>query len=223
MMADVESVAAEIRDLTSKMIEVGLCAEPNYPRKTTHPSDGGAISEISISGLSEASAALRNRPYPETYEVLRNNRAFNMRLIDGALVQFRYLFQNDSLIKHVLSFYPSPDLLEYQNEPEIYETDVLYAEVVKKDIVTTPIRFDFDTAAFKDYVHPVSHFTVGQYRNCRIPVISGLTPYRFLNFVLRAFYNTPYHELCSKWKGTAADFPSTVTEREQSDLHWSFA
>jgi hypothetical protein len=185
--------------------------------------DDGAIDEVSISGLEEASVALRNRPYSETYEVLREKRAFNMRLIDGALIQFRYRFRKGELVKHVLSFYPSPDLLEYQNDPEVYETDILFAEVVMKDIVTTPVRFDFDLASFEDYVHPASHFTVGQYRNCRIPVIGALTPHRFLNFVLRAFYNTPYHELCSEWKSGAPDFAATVTDRERSDLHWSFA
>lgn len=221
-MAGIEAVASEIRDLTSKMIEVGLCVESNFPRQATYASDDGAINEVSISGLEEASFALRNRPYSETYEVLRKKRAFNMRLIDGALIQFRYRFRKDELLKHVLSFYPSPDLLEYQNDPEVYETDILFAEVMMKDIVTTPVRFDFDLGAFEDYIHPASHFTVGQYRNCRIPVIGALTPHRFLNFVLRAFYNTPYHELCSEWKSSISDFAATATERERSDLHWSF-
>jgi len=221
-MSNIDSIASEIRDLTSKMIEVGLCVESNFPRRATYPSEDGAVDEISIAGLEKATVALRNRPYAETYEVLREKRAFNMRLIDGALVQLRYRFRKGELLKHVLSFYPSPDLLEYQNDPEVYETDILFAEVVMKDTVTTPVRFDFDLAAFEDYVHPASHFTVGQYRNCRIPVIGALTPHRFLNFVLRAFYNTPYHELCSEWKSSALDFPSTATERERSELHWSF-
>lgn len=105
--------------------------ESNYPKQATHPSDLGAVEEISISGLEEASAALRNRSYAETYNVLREKRAFNMRLIDGALIQFRYRFRQEELVKHVLSFYPSPDLLEYLNDP----------------------------AFFQDYVHPASHFT----------------------------------------------------------------
>lgn len=222
-MASVDAVVTEILFLTSKMIEVGLCVEANYPSQATYPSDLGAVKEVSISGLEEASAALRNRPYTETYNVLREKRAFNMRLIDGALVQFRYRFRQDDLVKHVLSFYPSPDLLEYQNDPEIYELDILFSEVIMKDVVTTPIRFDFDPVTFNDYVHPASHFTIGQYKNCRIPVLGALTPHRFLNFVLRAFYNTPYHEYCSEWKGAVPDFGPTLTDRERSDLHWSFA
>lgn len=222
-MANMDAVAAEIRDLTSKMIGVGLCVESNYPSKTSHVSDASAVQDVSISGFKEASFALRNRPYVETYNALRTKRAFNMRLIDGALLQLRYRFRQDQLVKHALSFYPSPDLLEYQNEPEIYETDVLYAEVVMKDIVTTPIRFDFDPASSQDYVHPASHFTIGQYKNCRIPVLGALTPHRFMNFVLRAFYNTSYQEYCSEWKGTVPDFECTLTDRERGDLHWSYS
>lgn len=222
-MANRDQVAAEIRDLTSKLIGVGLCVDSNFPRLAIHTSDGGPVEEVSVSGLEEVSFALRNRPYKETYDVLLEKRAYNMRLIDGALVQLRYRFGNGELAKHILSFYPSPDLLEYQNDPDLYESDVLFAEVVMKDIVTTPIRFDFDRAAFQDYIHPSSHFTVGQYRNCRIPVKSALTPHRFINFVLRAFYSTPYHELCAEWSGTAPDFGVSVTPREMSDLHWSFS
>ena len=221
-MANIKSITLEIHNLTAKMVEVGLCVEPNYPTRTTHPSDKGAVEEVSISGLENASVALRNRPYREIYETLREKRNFNMRLIDDALIQFRYQFRQDKLLKHVLAFYPSPDLLEYENNPEIYEDDILYADIVMKDIVTTPVRFDFDEDNFEDYVHPKSHFTIGQYKNCRIPVIAGLTPYRFLNFVLRAFYSTPYHHYCSNWQGSSPDFDNTATAREKADIHWNF-
>lgn len=217
------SILLEIRDLTSKMVEVGLCVQPNFPSQAELPSDDGHVEEISISGLEQASIALRNRPYEEIYEVLRHDNNFNMRLVDGALIQFKYLFREDKLLRHVLAFYPSPDLLDYQNNPEIYDNDVLYAEVLMKNVVTVPIRFDFDDDNFEDYIHPKSHFTIGQYKNCRIPVIAGLTPYRFLNFVLRAFYSTTYHTYCSKWKGSVPDFSLTATTKEQADLHWSYS
>lgn len=223
MMADADLVATEIQNLTSKMIEVGLCTDANFPRQRPYRSDNGPVSEVSISGLEEASIALRNRPYSEIYEVLRQKRAFNMCLIDGALLQFRYCFRGNELLKHILSFYPSPDLLEYQNDPDVYDTDILFAEVVRKDVVTTPIRFDFDKIAFQDYLHPASHFTVGQYKNCRIAVVGALTPHRFLNFVLRAFYNTAYHNFCSHWTSNLPDYGITITKRESSDLHWSFS
>lgn len=221
-MYTAKTVVAEIHDLTEKMIEIGLCVDPNYPSETVPRSTGGVIDEISISGVDEASVALKNRPYAETYRDLRKRRVFNMCLIDGALIQFWYRFQDDQLVKHILSFFPSPDLVEYQNNSELYDSDVLFTEAIRKDVVTCPIRFDFDQAAAQDYIHPASHFTIGQYKNCRIPVRSGLTPYRFLNFVLRAFYNTVYQKYCSDWSGSVSDFADTITEHERSDLHLSF-
>lgn len=221
-MSTLDSVRKEIFDLTAQLVEVGLCSDQNFPSTKTYPSDDGAITDLTVSGVDEISSALRQRPYAEIYDGLRGKRAYNILMIDGAMIQLRYRFRGPALLKHVLAFYPSPNLIEYQNDPEIYELDLLYADVISKDVVTSPIRFDFDDAAFQEFVHPKSHFTLGQYKNCRIPVSSALTPYRFINFVLRAFYNTPFRAYCAAWRGTAMDFPGTVTVGERTDLHLSF-
>lgn len=221
-MATLESVRKEIFDLTAQLVEVGLSSDQNFPATRTFVGEDGAVTDLCVSGVDEVSSALRERPYPEIYAGLRSRRAFNVLMIDGAMIQLRYRFRGEVLLKHVLAFYPSPDLLEYQNDPEIYELDLLYADVISKDVVTSPVRFDFDDAAFEEFVHPKSHLTLGQYKNCRIPVTSALTPHRFVNFVLRAFYNTPFRAYCSDWRGTAPDFPGTVTPGERADLHLSF-
>lgn len=221
-MPIVKAVIAEIHDLTAKMIDIGLCRDQNYPSERSHQSNNGSVDEISISGARDISAALKNRPYAETYRLLREKRVFNMSLIDGALVQFRYRFRQDTLVKHALAFYPSPDLPEYQNYPDVFDLEVLFADAIRKDIVTTPIRFDFDPISSIECIHPVSHFTIGQYRNCRIPVLGGLTPHRFLKFILKAFYNTAYQRYCSDWRGSVSDFDCTLTAREKSGLHLSF-
>ena len=204
------------------MTEVGLCEDFNFPIRSISPSDRGAVEEISIPGFERSAEVLKIKPYQETYDTLYLNRAYNMRLIDGALVQFRYRFYHDKLIKHTLSFFPSSNLLEYQSDPEVYGTDVLYAEAIMENAVTVPIRFDYDEEAAQDFIHPASHFTLGQYKNCRIPVIGALTPYRFLSFVLRAFYNSSYRMHCSDWCASVPDFVPTITDRERSDLHLSF-
>ncbi len=221
-MATLESVRKEIFDLTAQLVEVGLSSDQNFPATRTFVGEDGAVTDLCVSGVDEVSSAMRERPYPEIYAALREKRAFNILMIDGAMIQLRYRFRGEFLLKHVLAFYPSPDLLEYQNAPEIYELDMLYADVISKDIVTSPVRFDFDDAAFEEIIHPKSHFAVGQYKNCRIPVLSALTPHRFVNFVLRAFYNTPFRAHCSDWRGTAPDFPETATPNERSELYLSF-
>lgn len=131
-----------------------------------------------------------------------------------------YTFQRGALVKHALSFFPSPNLLEFQNDPEIYMQDVLYAEVVDKNIVVSPIRFDFDPDNYVDYHHPKSHLTIGQYKNCRIPVSAPLTPYQFLNFILRSFYNTAFHSYCNDIQPRAAFFERSISDREQGFPHF---
>ena len=64
------------------------------------------------------------------YNHLNSERAFSVKMPDGALILVRYLYENSILQKHVLGFYPSPSLNIFQNDPKIYMNDVLYADVV---------------------------------------------------------------------------------------------
>ncbi len=140
-------------------------------------------------------------------------------MLDGAIVQLQYTIIGNVIERHRLAFFPSPDLSEYQNNPDLYDTDEIYADVIMRNIVSSPIRFDFDRAAFVDDEHPMSHLTIGQYKNCRIPVGGPLSPYLFLHFILRAFYNTALRkcsETISKFKYS---LPHTITLKEQEHLH----
>ena len=221
-MTKASSVVTEIKDLTSKMISVGLCIDSNYPSQKSHSGSTGGIVDVSFSGYGNSPSALKNQPYQETYQIMKRNRSYNMRLIDGALIQFRYRFQRRKLLKHMLAFYPSPFLLDYDSHHEIYQNDILYTDAIAQNIVNAPVRFDYDDNSFEEYVHPKSHFTIGQYQNCRIPVKGGLTPHRFLNLILRSFYSTAYFDLCFNWKGRVKDFGSTITKNEKKELHWAF-
>ena len=53
------------------------------------------------------------------------------------------------------------------------------------------MRFDYDARddQYRELAHPKSHLTLGQYRNCRIPVTAPLTPFRFIDFILRNLYD----------------------------------
>ena len=109
-------------------------------------------------------AALRNRPYAEAYRELRLARSYNILMLDGAMLQMVYEFEDGDLKRHRLAFLPSPDLLEYQNNPELYEEELLYADVVDKGVVAVPLRFDFDCRpeVAVPLEHPISHLTLGQ-------------------------------------------------------------
>ncbi len=142
-------------------------------------------------------------------------------MLDGAFIQIMYLFRNNQITKHRLAFYPSPHLEEFQNNPEIYLHDEMYAEVTRKAIVPFPLRFDFDR---RDHVatdadHPASHLTLGQYQNCRIPVSAPITPYHFISFTLRSFYNSAFRKHCTKISHFTQAFESSMTPNEMKSLY----
>lgn len=211
-----ETVFAEIQRLTSDLIATGLSVDQNFPSMRTM--DNGETL-VGLSRTEDLSITLKNIPYADAYDVLRGNRSFNIRLIDGGMIQMLFTFNGDELIKQRMAFFPSPDLLEYQNNSEIYELDELYAEVLDRNVVTVPLRFDFDLANFVAGDHPKSHLSIGQYKNCRIPVSAPLTPFLFLSFILKSFYSTPARTLAGDLKAMAPKFERTIDPVEVNGLY----
>lgn len=164
-----DDVRVQLEALTANLIEAGLCIDQNFPILERW----GSVAEVHFGRVVDLAVTLRNIPYADAYERLRGNRAFNMCLIDGGMVQALYRFSEEKLMRHRLAFFPSPDLLEYQNNSEIYELDELYGDVIERNVVTVPVRFDYDPDSAVDYDHPACHLTIGQYKNCRIPVGVG--------------------------------------------------
>ena len=126
-------------------------------------------------------------------------------------------------MRHRLAFLPSPDLLEYQNNPEVYMHERRYADVVEKSAVTVPFRFDYDSRGETavELAHPVSHLTLGQYTACRIPVSAGVTPHAFVDFVLRSFYNTASSAADIRLPKPLLRFEACITPTERQTIHVS--
>ncbi|MEQ1560476.1 MAG: DUF2290 domain-containing protein [Methyloglobulus sp.] len=140
-------------------------------------------------------------------------------MLDGALIQMLYSYRDNKLVFHRLAFFPAPNLESFQNEPDIYEDDEIYADILGRNIVTFPIRFDYDPDNFEEIEHPKTHATLGQYKNCRIPVSEPLTPEIFIVFLLRNFYNTAFQKYTQKLNTSSYRFNQTITNKEKSLLH----
>lgn len=211
-------ILKQISSITADLIGMSLCEHQNFPTLTQISAEK---TEVSFAGASNLGVVLKNIPYEEIYEELRRNKSYNLKMIDGALVQIMYRFVNDKVTSHRLAFFPSPNLLEFQNNSEVYELDELYAEVVMKNVVTMPIRFDFDNSdeIFVELHHPKSHLTLGQYSNCRIPVSGPITPWRFMDFILRNFYNTAHRRFCDKMSKFEDCFSNTIAINECEVVH----
>jgi len=212
-----EQVHAQIESLTADLIEIGLCNHQKFPLLRTE----GTMAEVAIPGITNLSVVLKNIPYSEIYTELCNSQCYNLRMVDGALIQLMYRFVNGRVRSHRLAFFPSPDLAEFQNNSEIYEMDEIFADVIARNVVVFPIRFDFDgnDETFQEIHHPRSHLTLGQYQNCRIPVSAAVTPFRFIDFVLRSFYNTAHRKYCESIRSFQEVFEATIADSEKAVIH----
>lgn len=215
-MGKPEDTLKEIRSITALLISAGLADNQNFPvlRQLANRK-----AEVTFDHNGSSSTVLKNIAYGDVYHELKRDQNFNISMADGALIQLQYIFENNSVVQHRLAFFPSPDLLAFQNDPELYQDDMVYAEVMEKNVVASPVRFDFDKDAFLEIDHPMSHMTIGQYKNCRIPVRSAIGPFRFFEFILRSFYNTAFKEIGHKLKNMNIQHPKTVTPPEENLIH----
>lgn len=207
----------QINQLTSDLVGTAICDDQNFPIRR---GDTWDTCSIEISKIDIASA-LKNKPYHELFYELEKARSYNLKLLDGALIQLQYRFDSNSLTAHRLAFYPNPDLSTFQNTPEEYLEDDIYLDIVDQRIVATPFRFDFDVRdeVAKNISHPRSHFTIGQYQNCRIPVERPLFPYQFIDFIIRNFYHNAHLQYSCDITKYEDLFDSTITDEELKLIH----
>ncbi len=209
---------AEINKLTAALVGLSLSNEQNFP---STQGNQNASFEITVKNAGALTIALRNISYRDIYSTLAEANCFNMKLLDGALVCLRYRFEAGNVVEHCLTYFPSPDLEHFQNEPDTYLSDDIYADIVARNIVPFPIRFDFnaDDGRYVDVDHPYSHLTLGQYKNCRIPVCSPVSPLAFGGFILRNFYNTAFRKFSDGIPVPGFRFDRTISVNEQKVPH----
>jgi hypothetical protein len=181
-------VRLQLAEVFTRMITSGLSMQQFHPSCNLERNGVESIGDLATTAIS-----LKNIAYETIYLELINQNAFHMKLQDGGLLIFQYIFDNQKvLLKHRLAFFPSPRLPTIEEAPDLYANDEMYGDILLEKIVRFPVRFDFDPKNFKDVIHPKSHLTLGQFENCRLPITSPVTPYSFLMFVLRNFYFQSY-------------------------------
>ena len=143
-----------------------------------------------------------------------------MKMPDGALIQMMYRYSQNALQSHRLAFFPSPYLEEFQNNPDIYLQDDVYADIVARNIVPFPLRFDYTRNQPTERIgHPKAHLTLGQYQNCRIPITAPMTPSWFADFILRNFYHTAYIRYADNLPRFSEWFADSILPSERNLVH----
>ena len=137
--------------------------------------------------------------YYYEYRWIIDLRQFSLLLSDGGALQFYYRFQDDQVTSARQCYYPPPldsvgDLREF--DVEISLDDMLWVNIGADD--TPPpyrakhwshIRLDFDSAVT---THDPSHFQYSAVNSFRIPSDKILSPFVFMDMILRDFYPTEH-------------------------------
>ena len=213
-------IKEQINRIIAYLVEISLSDSQNYAFQRKHRD---SLEEVTFEKADHISSALKNRAYEEIYHELAKNGAYTVKMLDGALIQMMYMFSNTDLQRHRLAFFPAPHLDEFQNNPEIYLEDEIYADIISKGKVPFPIRFDYDARSDVQVKleHPKSHLTLGQYENCRIPVTAPMTPFWFIDFVLRNFYHTAFTKYADELPSYGGSFAESILSEERGVVHIS--
>lgn len=217
-MPNPNQVERQINELTKYLVEKSL-ADAQY--FALQRSLRGGFVEVTFQNAEHASIALKSLPYKEVYQHLVQKDAYNVKMLDGALIQMMYTFTGTTLQRHRLAFFLAPHLEEFQNNPDIYQDDEIYADVIAKNIVPFPVRFDYDSrdSHQQKLVHPKSHLTLGQYEHCRIPVTAPMMPGRFIDFILRNFYHTASVRYADRLPAHSGSFAESILPAERDVVH----
>ena len=222
-MPTANQVKDQINSLLGYLIEAGLTNDEYAAFQRSKP---GALVQVTFENDAHVSIALRNLPYGEIYRRLAEARAYNARMRDGALIQMMYEFSGSVLQRHRLAFFPAPHLADFQDNPDVYPEDASYNNLiaksdVAKNTVPFPVRFDYDVqeGLHQELVHPKSHLTLGQYEDCRVPVTTPVTPFWFINFILRNFYHSTFKRHAHKLPAPGGSFAESIHPAERGVVH----
>lgn len=104
-----------VDELTSALIEIGLADDQN-PAIIINLRTNTSL--VSFSGAGAISAAMRSDDYEAIYRSLASVRAYNSKLLDGALLQLMYEFSSGKLLRHRLAFFPSLTCCLFRKSPK---------------------------------------------------------------------------------------------------------
>lgn len=211
-------IEQQINRIIRYMIRTGLS---NDQQDAFIHSPTPAYAEVTFPNAMSVKTGLKFDDYIGIYNELLRNRSFNLKMIDGALIQMMYEFRNGVIAKHKLAFYSSPNVEQFQGAEIFYIDDEIDFDVIENYVTPFIFRFDFDSTvgAATKMPHPLSHLTLADYSNCRIPVSAPLTPAVFLSFVVQNFYDTPDTNYSAELPIFNARFAETIRPAEENSVH----
>ena len=190
-----------IINITRFLIEKNIIIDQKFPSKETKKNF-----KISWEQSKDLSYVLKDQEYHILYREIVKNRDYNFMFLDGGIIQLMYKSDKNSIIEHRLAFFPNPFYEQFAEniefEETVYQSKNLSVEILDVNTIYVPVRFDFsiDEKRYEEIKHPYSHLTLGNYKDCRIPVSSIITPKLFIEFILRNFYYIKFKDIFNDWE-----------------------
>lgn len=216
-MPTIQEIKAEIVGQTVALVGSGLANDQTFPTITKR----GSWREINVANPERVPISPRGESYEAFYQLMRDSRVYNVRMVDGALIQIMYEFFRRTLMRQRLAFLPAPGQYPFQGHESLYLDDVGSADTVIGNVVPCLVRWDYDAreGKYASMVHPKSHLTLGRYKHCRIPVTAPLGPRGFIDFVVRNFYDGSDNAYADMLPASTHPFPISIDSAERRIVH----
>lgn len=160
----------------------------------------------------------RNKSIEEVTDVILKRKEYNLLLYDKGIFQFEFIIEKGQIKKERLVFIKKHNKLwdkeEINNLSNNSFDEDWYNEIIGIPIV---IRVDFDEEAHIDVKHPITHMTLSNYDECRIPMKGAVSLTLFINFILNMFYDEKLN-----LDGINYDIKNTISENEKKCLHFNW-
>ena len=136
-------------------------------------------------------------------------------MYDKSIIQVEYQIKEEEIIKARLLFiklqnkvWSVEELQEYIDIPDILD------EVLNEEVgFPIMIRIDFDPQNHVECEHPKAHFVFNNVKDCRIPMKSIISLSKFIDFLLKHFYNIQLDSFGN------IEFSKTITDSEAKMVH----
>lgn len=151
-------------------------------------------------------------------DTILKNKEYNLLLYDKGIFQFELEIKDGQIIKERLIFIKKQNKLWNKEDVSSMDNDEFAEDWFKEEIgIPIIIRIDYDENEFQELKHPISHFTISNYDECRIPMQGPVSISRFINFILNIFYNEEIEKIKSNY-----DTKITITDIEKETIHFEW-
>ncbi|EIF6155128.1 DUF2290 domain-containing protein [Clostridium perfringens] len=231
-MISKSNIAIGYRQAIDLLRDVGLFKCENISRKMNYSKNKFSKEFIHVS---------QSNSYREIYDIAMQKGDYDILLQDNSFFQFSYEHDNESFLSIRYAYYNAPyDIISYkeflENEGflynevhdeflEIYDQYITEAEL-KNQVI--PLRYDYDTIAYRPIVHASSHMHIGHNNDIRIPCDKIILPQTFVSFVLKHVYFNKYKEKIKEEQfkenylkkiSCSGKFKSTLDDEEKKDIY----